>query len=91
MTKTELVAKLAEMLDISKKLASQMVSSFTEAVISEVESGGEVRLQGFGTFKSSKRAARTGVNPRNPDEKITIPAMNVVNFRAGSEFKSRVR
>jgi nucleoid DNA-binding protein len=51
----------------------------------------EVRIQGFGTFKKSKRAARTGVNPQNPKEKIKIPAMNVVTFKAGSEFKALVK
>ena len=33
------------------------------------------------TFRVSKRAARTGVNPRNPNEKINIPAMKVATLR----------
>ena len=56
-----------------------------------VKKNGEVRIQGFGTFKSSKRKARTGVNPQNPSQKIKIPAMNVVTFKAGSEFKAAVK
>ena len=88
MTKTALIATLAEKLGVSKKLAGELVNSFVEAVIKWVKKEGEVRLTGFGTFKKSKRAARTWVNPQNPSQKIKIPAINVVTFKAGSEFKA---
>ena len=91
MTKTALIASLAEQLGVSKKLASELVNSFIETVIGGVKKSGEVRIQGFGTFKSSKRAARMGVNPRDPSKKIKIPAMRVVSFKAGSDFKKAVR
>ncbi len=91
MTKTALIATLAEKLGVSKKLAGELVNSFVEAVIKWVKKEGEVRLTGFGTFKKSKRAARTWVNPQNPSQKIKIPAMNVVTFKAGSEFKAAVK
>ena len=44
-------------------------------------------ITGFGTFRVSKRAARTGVNPRNPSEKIDVPAMKVPVFKAAESFK----
>ena len=91
MTKTALIATLAEKLGVSKKLAGELVNSFVEAVVKWVKKDGEVRLTGFGTFKKSKRAARTWVNPQNPSQKIKIPAMNVVTFKAGSEFKGMVK
>ena len=46
---------------------------------------------GFGTFRVSKRTARTGVNPRNPSQKIKIPAMKVAVFKAGKALKEAVR
>ena len=91
MTKTALIATLAEKLGVSKKLAGELVNSFVEAVVKWVKKDGEVRLTGFGTFKKSKRAARTWVNPQNPSQKIKIPAMNVVTFKAGSDFKAAVK
>ena len=91
MTKTALIATLAEELGVSKKLAGELVNSFVEAVIKWVKKDGEVRLTGFGTFKKSKRKAREGVNPQDPSKKIKIPAMNVVTFKAGSEFKAAVK
>jgi DNA-binding protein HU-beta len=72
-------------------LAGELVNSFVESVINWVKKNGEVRLTGFGTFKKSKRKAREGVNPQNPSKKIKIPAMNVVTFKAGSDFKAAVK
>ena len=91
MTKTALIATLAEELGVSKKLAGELVNSFVETVVKGVKKDGEVRLTGFGTFKKSKRKAREGVNPQDPSKKIKIPAMNVVTFKAGSEFKAAVK
>ena len=87
MTKTELIAKIADKLDVSKKLAGEFVNAFTETVIEGVKEDKEVRIQGFGTFKSSHRAAREGVNPQDTSKKIKIPARNVPGFKAGTEFK----
>ena len=91
MTKTALIAKIADKLGVSKRLAADFISTFVECVVSGVKDEGEVRIQGFGTFKKSHRKARTGVNPRNPSEKIQIPAMDVPTFKAGSDFKKTLR
>jgi len=91
MTKTALIAQLAEELGVSKKLAAELVNTFIDTVIAGVKKQGEVRIQGFGTFKKSHRKAREGVNPQNPSQKIKIPAMNVVTFKAGSDFKGAVK
>ena len=91
MSKTNLIASLAEELGVSKKLAAELVNAFLETVVEGVKKQGEVRIQGFGTFKASKRKAREGVNPQNPSKKIKIPAMNVVTFKAGSDFKAAVK
>lgn len=91
MTKTALIAQLAEELGVSKKLAAELVNTFIDTVIAGVKKEGEVRIQGFGTFRKSFRKAREGVNPQNPSQKIQIPAMNVVTFKAGSDFKGAVK
>ncbi len=91
MTKTQLIAHLADKLGVSKRLAGDFINEFVSAVIGGVDKSGEVRIQGFWTFKKSHRKARTGVNPRNPVEKIKIPAMDVPTFKAGSDFKKTLR
>lgn len=51
-----------------------------------VSKGDNVTLVGFGTFKSAKRAARTGKNPKTGAE-IKIAATTVPKFSAGAGFK----
>ena len=56
-----------------------------------LKSGGDVSFTGFGKFHVQNRAARTGVNPRNPGEKVNIPAAKVPKFSAGSALKAAVK
>lgn len=90
MTKTQLIEEIAKKLKVSKRLANDAVAAFVNAVVAGVKKDGEVRIQGFGTFKVSKRNARNGVNPRT-GAKIKIPAMKLPAFKAGAEFKKAVR
>jgi DNA-binding protein HU-beta len=50
-----------------------------------------VTFTGFGKFSTAHRAAREGVNPRNPGQKVHIPAATVPKFTAGSGLKQAVR
>jgi DNA-binding protein HU-beta len=50
-----------------------------------------VSFTGFGKFSTQHRAARMGVNPRKPGEKVHIPAATVPKFSAGSTLKQAVR
>lgn len=70
-------------------MAKQMVDSFLDLVTASLAKGKDVRIQGFGTFKVSKRAARRWVNPRT-GKALQIPAMKVAGFKAGKELKARV-
>ena len=89
MTKTALIAQLANQLNVSKNMSKQMVDSFLELVTGSLAKGKEVRIQGFGTFKVSHRAARNGVNPRT-GEPLKIKAMKVASFKAWKELKTKV-
>jgi len=91
MTKTELIEKIAKELGCTKKLAADFLNLFIKLITGSVAHGHAVRLQGFGTFDVSHRAARTGVNPQNPSQKIKIPAMKVPKFKPGSDLKKAVR
>ena len=91
MTKGDLIAVIAAEAGITKKSAGDALQAFIDAITAELKKGESVTVTGFGTFKISHRAARTGVNPRNPSEKIKIPAMNLPTFKAGKALKSSVR
>ena len=51
-----------------------------------LEDEGKVALVGFGTFSKKERAAREGINPLT-GKPMSIPAKNVVTFKAGSKLK----
>ncbi len=91
MTKSELVAAIAASAGMTKKAAGDAVEALISTVTESLKKGEKVTITGFGTFQISARAARTGVNPRNPSEKIQIPAMNLPTFKAGKSLKDSVR
>ncbi len=89
MNKSELVEAIAASADISKKAAASVVDAFTAQVTLQLAAGNEVALVGFGTFKVSDRAARTGRNPQTGAE-IQIAAAKVPGFKAGKALKDAV-
>ena len=90
MNKTELVEKIAEKAIVSKKDADVCLKAFQETVIEALKAGEDVQLVGFGTFKVSERAARTGRNPQT-GETIEIAASKAPSFKAGKPFKDAIQ
>ena len=91
MTKGDLINIAADSAGITKKDAGTAIEAILSAITTSLAKGDSVTLTGFGTFRVSKRAARTGVNPRKPSEKIQIPAMTLPAFKAGKTLKDAVR
>ncbi|MDO8626691.1 MAG: HU family DNA-binding protein [Candidatus Magasanikbacteria bacterium] len=91
MNKAELAQVLAEKLNVSKKEAEDMLNMFVDVVIEQLKKNEEVVLTGFGAFSAKMRAARTGVNPQNPTQKIQIPAVRVPKFKAGKALKDALK
>jgi DNA-binding protein HU-beta len=89
MNKSELVEIVAKGADISKAAAEKVLAAMIAAITKTVSKGDTVTLIGFGTFKSSKRAARVGRNPQTGKE-LKIAATTVPRFTAGAGFKAAV-
>ncbi len=89
MNKTEFVDAIAKEAGLSKKDAEAAVKAYASVVTKELKKKGKVQLIGFGTFETSKRAARTGRNPQSGAE-IKIPAAVVPKFKAGKALKDAV-
>ena len=75
---------------MSKADAARAVDATIGAIGDALGSGDSVALVGFGTFSVRHRAAREGINPQNPSQKIHIPAANVPVFKAGKALKASV-
>lgn len=91
MNKAELINHLAEKTNVTKKQAEDMVEAFVDVVTSTLKSGGEVNIAGFGAFMAKTRAARMGVNPQHPEQKIQIGAVTVPKFKAGKGLKDALK
>ena len=89
MNKSELIEIVAKETELSKAAAGNALDAVTAAIVKAISKGDTVTLIGFGTFKSSKRAARTGRNPQTGKE-LKIAATTVPRFTAGAGFKAAV-
>ena len=89
MNKSELVAAMAEKSGLTKDQTTKALNAFEVTVSETLKSGGEIALVGFGTFKVSDRAARTGRNPKTGEE-IQISASKLPTFKAGKGLKEAV-
>ncbi|MDO8470057.1 MAG: HU family DNA-binding protein [bacterium] len=83
----EAVMKAAEI--ETKKQAILAVDALFDTIVKTLGRGEEVAVSGFGTFRTVKRAARMGVNPKT-GEKIQIAASTKPKFRAGKVLKEAV-
>lgn len=85
----ELTKRIATQADLTQKKASEVLEALLDGIREELQSGHEVRLVGFGSFKVRRSAARKGVNPRNR-ETIEVPAKDRVRFSPGKELSEAV-
>ncbi len=91
MTKQDLINAAAAGAGVTKKSAADVLEAVPGTITKALKKGDTVTITGFGTFRISKRSARVGVNPRNPSEKIKIPAMKLPASKAGKGLKDSVR
>ncbi|MDR1345368.1 MAG: HU family DNA-binding protein [Bacteroidales bacterium] len=89
MNKTELIAAIAEKADVTKIQARKNLEAFLDVTIDALGKGDKIFLAGFGTFSVIKRSARQGRNPQTK-KVMTIPAKNIVKFKAGAELNATI-
>ncbi|HEX7586325.1 MAG TPA: HU family DNA-binding protein [Patescibacteria group bacterium] len=89
MTKSQLLAVLAEKSGMAKKDVASFLEMLANLAYDEVKKAGEFVLPGFGKMVKAKRKARVGRNPATGAE-IQIPAKTVVKFRLAKAAKEAV-
>ncbi len=87
--KTELIDAVAKATNMEKTKAKAAIDATIDCIVKELKKNGRVQLTGFGTFSTSKRKKRMGVNPKT-GEKITIPARKVPKFTPGKALKDAI-
>ena len=89
MTKTQLVAAVAEAMGSDKKTASSALDAIASVVSKEVAAGGSITLPGLGKVACRARPERQVRNPAT-GETMTKPADKTVKFAIAKALKDLV-
>jgi DNA-binding protein HU-beta len=89
LTKSELVATVAEKTGESKAATGRFIDALQETIIDAVAEGKEVKLTGFAAFAPAIRSARIIKNPQTGAD-ISVPETKVVKIRPLSVFRNTV-
>ncbi len=89
MKKSEFVALVAEMAELSKKDTEKTIDAVFAVIGDAMAQGDKLQISGFGTFETKQRAARTGHNPRT-GESIDISAATLPAFKPSQALKTKV-
>ncbi len=87
LTKSQIIVKLAEQNDMTKKDVSAFLDSLAQLAYKEAKKG--FTIPGLGKLVLVKRKARMGRNPAT-GESISIPAKTVLKFRIAKAAKDAV-
>ena len=86
MSKTELIAAMAEKTGITKADTGRMMDAFITVVSGELIRGEKVRLDGLGIFSPVTRAATTRRNPQT-GAPVDVPAKKTVTFKPALDLR----
>ena len=90
MVKSELLQKLCDLHPNILRKDIEKVLNITLHEFSEALCRGEnIEIRGFGTYKITKRKARTGRNPKN-SELVQIPEKNAIKWKMSKNLFNRL-
>jgi integration host factor subunit beta len=90
MTKSELIARIAEMNpQLYQRDVERIVSTIFEEITTALSRGDRVELRGFGAFSVKARNARVGRNPRT-GASVEVDAKAVPFFKTGKQLRDQI-
>ena len=90
MNKNDLINSLSEETMFSKKDIARVLEAMKRILVRTLKRGQKVQWSGFGTFTTSHRPKRPGINPATK-ERIELAETIVPKFKAGKNLKEQVR
>ena len=88
-TKFQIISHFAKKIEISKRMASEIIDEVAALAVSETKKTGSFTLPGIGKLVLVKRKARMGRNPAT-GATIKIPAKTVVKMRIAKAAKEAI-
>ncbi len=89
LTKSHLINAIAEQNGFTKKQSTETVETILELIKSELASGVDLLISGFGKFCVRDKRERRGRNPATGGDMILAPR-RVVTFRCSGKLRERV-
>jgi integration host factor subunit beta len=87
MTKAEIIRILADKIGLTRREAAEVLAVVLDGVVDAIKAGEKVELRGFGSFRTRKRRARTGRNPRTGAQVKVAPKL-VPYFKPGKQLRA---
>ncbi len=89
MTKAELVEKVTQLGDLTRRDGEIIVDVLFDSVIGALKSGDKIEIRGFGSFRTRQRNPRIGRNPKT-GAKVEVPAKKVPYFKPAKELRDLI-
>jgi len=89
LTKSHLINAIAEQNGFTQKKSSETVETILELIKSELASGEDVLISGFGKFCVKDKRERKGRNPATGEDMILGPR-KVVTFRCSGILRDKI-
>lgn len=86
LSRSEVASAVASKTELSPFQVESVLKEFEAAIAARLREGGEVRLPGFGSFKTAARGERQGRNPKT-GEAMTLAARTSAKFVPGKSLK----
>ena len=90
MNKNDIVERLA-LKGYTKADADIILCDVFNMITEALIDGESVRILGFGTFEVRDYVQREVTNPKNPEEKILVPAYRAPKFTSGRLLKRAIK
>ena len=89
LTKSQITDATAEANGFTKKKSIETVETILEIIKSELASGDDVLISGFGKFCVKEKRERRGRNPATGEDMMLAPR-RVVTFRCSGKLRDRI-
>ncbi len=89
MTKADIIEKVRENSEFSKKESEGLVESFFDLIKDALAAGENLKVSGFGNFEVRQKSERRGRNPQTGDA-IQISSRRILSFKPSKVLKVSV-
>ena len=89
LTKADIVEKVQKEIGFTKHQSTELVENLLELIKSQLESGEDVLVSGFGKFCVNEKRERRGRNPATGEDMMLRPR-KVVTFKCSGKLRDRI-